>query len=260
MNWKIFSEPLGGGDLSGVFGIRKKNVLPLAVPLVMAGLGAFSSVYGGAKSAAAGRKAQKQLDAEQARLESERRRRMNEDYLDTAAGQNLMRIARDERDKAWKRAEGAAAVAGGTEAATAMAKEAGNNMVGETIANIAAGDSQRKDAVDAGYRAELDRIHGQQIANEQARSQAVAQAASGASNALMNGALATFGGTKVGQELLGGGAGGGVGNATDGTRVTGSPAGGGIEAPVGRHVYDFRENYGMLTKSALYNPRVFWGA
>lgn len=199
MKWKqIFNVPL---EMPCV----PKKEIPLAVPLVMAGASALSSFWGGQKSAEAAEEANRQLQAEKNRVNAERTRAKYEDYIDTAAGQNLMRIARQERDKMWKREAGAAAVAGGTDAAVAQAKEAGNQMIGDTIANVAAQDTARKDAKDASYRQELSNINQQQINAQRAKSQAIADAAGGAASALMQGAVATFGDTKLGQSWFGNG-------------------------------------------------------
>lgn len=211
MKWNIINQPLGSSCPVGC-SPKKEMPIPLAIPLVMAGASLASSIFGGAKSAKAARRARKTLENERLQTEAERRRKMNEDYIDTAAGQNLLRVARDERDRLWKRTQGAAAVAGGTDAAVALAKESGNRMMGETIASIAGADTRRKDTIDATYRADLARINQQDRAYDQAESQAIAEAASGASNALMQGALSTFGGTKLGQSWFG----------------TGSPGGGGV--------------------------------
>ncbi len=210
MKWNIISQPLGSSPYDCP--PRKEMPIPLAVPLVMAGASIASSIFGGAKSAKANRRARKQLENERIQTDAERRRRLNEDYIDTSAGQNLLRVARDERDRIWKREQGAAAVAGGTDAAVALAKEQGNRMMGETIASIASADSQRKDSIDASYRSDLARLNQQGRAYDLAESQAIAEAASGASNALMQGAMSTFGGTKLGQSWFG----------------TGSPGGGGV--------------------------------
>ena len=122
------------------------------ISAIGAGVGLASSLIGGAKAAEAAREAEKKQKAQEARENAWYTRRYNEDYLDTAAGQNLVRRAKDYARENWKKAAGAQAVAGGTDAATAMAKEAGNRMVGDTIANIAAADSQRKANVDAQHR------------------------------------------------------------------------------------------------------------
>lgn len=193
--------------------------IPLIIPIALAAASAASSIYGASKSAAANRKAQRQLDAERAQTQAERARRMNEDYIDTAAGQNMLRVARREADKIWKREQGTAAMTGATERA-AMAKEYGNNMVGEAVANIAASDQQRKDNIDASYRAEERALAQQQIANEQQKGQIIAQAAAGVGSALMQAAGATFGGTKLGQSMMGNGSPGGSNVAPQGNTST----------------------------------------
>ncbi|UKK52169.1 hypothetical protein L6472_06195 [Prevotella sp. E13-17] len=177
--------------------------IPLAVPLAMAGASLVSSIFGGAKSAKAAREQARMIANEKAKLEAERLRKQNEDYLDTAAGQNLMRIARQERDKMWKREQGAAAVGGATDAAVAMAKEQGNNMIADTVANIAAQDTARKDNIDASYRSDIARLSQQQIEAEGANADAISQTAAGAASDLRSAALSTFGGTKLGQSWLG---------------------------------------------------------
>ena len=221
--------------------------IPLAIPVAMAAASAISSIWGGSKSAKAQREAQRQLEAERAATEAERRRRMNEDYLDTAAGQNLLRVARDERDRMWRREQGAAAVGGSTDAAVAVAKDQGNRMIGDTIANIAANDSSRKDNIDASYRSELSRLKQQEIATQQARGQAIAEAAGGVSSALMQGAVSTFGATKLGQQWM---------NPSQ-------TADGGWQpsrlSQIGSLTYlNNHDNYMTLARSPLFNPKVFW--
>jgi hypothetical protein len=182
---------------------KKEMPVPLAIPLAMAGASLASSIFGGISSKKAADRERARLEEERRRTEAERKRKANEDYIDTAAGQNLLRVARQERDKMWQREAGAAAVAGGTDAATAMAKESGNRMMGETIANIAANDTARKDQIDASYRQDLSRINQQQIAADREQAQNTAAVAGQASSALMQGALSTFGNTKLGQSWFG---------------------------------------------------------
>ena len=199
MKWNLFSQPLGS-----MCGAPKKEMpVPLAVPLAMGAASLASSIFGGISSAEAAERERKRLQAEKDKLEAERMRKTNEQYIDTAAGQNLLRVARQERDKMWKREAGAAAVAGGTDAAAAMSKEAGNRMVGDTIANIAANDTARKDQIDASYRQQLSSINQQQIAADREQAQNTAAVAGQASSALMQGALSTFGNTKLGQSWFG---------------------------------------------------------
>lgn len=240
MNWKILNHPLG---MSGSIGVpAKKMAIPLAIPLAMAGGSLVSSIFGGIFGSSSAREALRQQEHERNRLAAERLRKTNENYIDTAAGQNMLRVARDEAQRIWKRESGAAAVAGGTAAASAMAKEQGNKMVGDTIANIAAQDTARKDNIDAQYRSEIARANQGIIQSKQAQAEAIAQAAGGASSALMNMAAATFGGTKLGQSWFGNGSPGG-------TNVNPGPVQSYVKSlPQVRYVGD----------SPLFNPNQFW--
>lgn len=176
-------RPIGMGTaLKG----REKRWLQFA----LAGAGLASSLIGGAKASKAAREAEKRQRQREAEEAAWHRRRYNEDYIDTAAGQNLVRRAKEYAQQNWKRAQGAQAVAGGTEAATAMAKEAGNKMVGDTIANISAQDTARKDRVDAIHQQNRERFSQMDMQREQQRAQSITEAAQGASNAMLSAASA----------------------------------------------------------------------
>ncbi len=211
MNWKFLNQPLGMSNLSGGFAPKEKHIA-WVIPAIMAATSIASSVYGGVQSSKANKKAQQQVDAERAANQAERRRRMNEDYIDTAAGQNLIRMARDEANKIWKREQGAAAVNGSTESAKQMAKDAGNQMMGNAIANIAANDTTRKDSIDASYRAQDRALAQQQIGLQQQAAAIKAQAASQISSSLMNAA-----GQYLGASMGAGSPGGGGVTATGNT-------------------------------------------
>lgn len=178
---------------------RRKEWLPVA----LAAASFASSVIGGQQASKAAKEAEKRQRAQEASDNAYFTRRYNEDYADTAAGQNLLRRAKDYARENWRKAAGAQAVAGGTDAAAAMAKEAGNKMVGDTVANIAAQDTARKANVDAQRQASQQRYMQMDINREQARANAITQAAQGASNAMMTaaGALAQ---DNAGADLTGG--------------------------------------------------------
>ena len=199
MNLKIFNQPLGQCDLSGGYAPAKKRIWP-AVIMAAAAIG--SAIYSGAKSSAANKRAQSQLDAEKGLTANERRRKMNENPLDRADAQNLIRLANDEANKIYKKEAGNAAMTGATER-TAMAKQYGNNLVGEAIANIAANDAQRKDRIDERYSEREHSLRQQQIALDQQK--AIDQANTGAQ--LISGlgsAAASYMGTYMGQGSPGG--------------------------------------------------------
>lgn len=200
MRLHIINQPLGQGDLSGGFAPAKKSIWP-AIILAAAAIG--SAVYSGTKSSQANKKAQAKLDAEKALTDNEKRRKLNEDYLDTAAGQNLIRQARTEADKIYQREAGTAAMTGATER-TAMAKQYGNNQVGEAIAEIASNDTARKDKIDENYTTYERSLRQQQIALDQQKAineaQVGAQLISG-----LGSAAASYAGTYMGQGSPGGG-------------------------------------------------------
>ena len=183
-NFIINGAPLGSGDPSGGYAPRKKEWIQLA----LAGASLAASIWGGASAADQQAKAEAELRAEKAKNDAWYRRRYNEHTIDTAGGQNMIRMAKDYARENWKKAQGAAAVGGGTDAATAIAKDQGNKMVGDAIANIEAQDTARKDSVDAAYRAKQSQLSQQQMSLDQQKAANISQVAGGVSDALMSGA------------------------------------------------------------------------
>lgn len=165
---------------------------------IAAAIGAAASIASSLFGASKAKKARKKAEAEQKRRANEEQawydRRYNEDYADTAAGQNLLRQANEYADKQWRKAEGAKAVGGATDAATAEAKESANKMVGNTIANIAAADTARKDRVDTQHQANLSSDSKQTQARYMQQASDINTAAQNASNAMMSAGVAIEGG------------------------------------------------------------------
>lgn len=144
-----------------------------------------SSLFGGASARKAAKKAQKEqtyrANAEKAWYE----KNYNTDYLDTKAGQNLMRRAQDVQDEYVRKTEGAAAVGGGTAASVAQAKESANKAMGDTIANVAAQDTARKNQVSDQHQSNLMQQSQARENLENQRAANTSQAAQNMSNALM---------------------------------------------------------------------------
>ena len=165
------------------------NWVATAAALGLGALSAGTSVAGGLLSRNAAKKAARQVryrkNAEKAWYDKE----YNTDYIDTKAGQNLMRRAQEVQDKYIKRAEGAAAVGGGTDASVALAKENANKAVSDTIANVAAQDTARKQRVADQHLANNNVISAQSQQVEQSKADATAGAAQGASNAAASAAI-----------------------------------------------------------------------
>lgn len=169
------------------YGVRPKEIVPA---LIGAAAAIGTSVYGGIQSAKKNREAKAELAAQNARDNAWYQRRYNEDYADTAAGQNLIRQAKDYARQNWKKAQGASAVGGGTDAATAMAKEAGNRVVGDTVANIAAQDVARKTNVDNLHRQDEKNYTNQKVNIAQQEAQNISQVAGQTSDAMLKAGVA----------------------------------------------------------------------
>lgn len=161
-----------------------------------AGVGA--SLFGANKAKKAARRAQAEnqyrTNAEKAWYD----KNYNTDYLDTKAGQNLMRRAQEVQDEYVRKADGAAAVGGGTAASVAMAKEAANKAMGDTIANVAAQDTARKQQVEDAHLQNTQQLSMERQQIEQQKAQATSDAAQNASNAMFN-----FGVNQFGSQLKG---------------------------------------------------------
>lgn len=179
---------------SPVLGEKKEWVLGAA----SLALGIGSSLFGANKAKKAARRAQAEnqyrTNAEKAWYD----KNYNTDYLDTKAGQNLMRRAQEVQDEYIRKADGAAAVGGGTAASVAQAKESANKAMGDTIANIAAQDTSRKQKVEDAHLANTQQLSRERQQIEQQKAQATSDAAQNASNAMFN-----FGVNQLGSELEG---------------------------------------------------------
>ena len=179
---------------SPVLGEKKEWILGAA----SLALGIGSSLFGANKAKKAARRAQAEnqyrTNAEKAWYD----KNYNTDYLDTKAGQNLMRRAQEVQDEYIRKADGAAAVGGGTAASVAQAKESANKAMGNTIANIAAQDTSRKQHVEDAHLANTQQLSRERQQIEQQKAQATSDAAQNASNAMFN-----FGVNQLGSELEG---------------------------------------------------------
>ena len=174
---------------SPVLGVRCEWI---ATAALLAGSVA-SSLFGGAKARREAKRAERERKYRAAAEKAWYDKEYNTDYIDTKAGQNLMRRAQEVQDSYVRKADGAAAVGGGTAAATAMAKEAANKTMGDTIANIGANDTARKQQV-------ADKHFQTQMGQSQEREQAAMQTAQNTSEAAQNMSNALF---KAGMNQLG---------------------------------------------------------
>lgn len=186
-------------------------------------LGVGSSIFGANKAKKAARRAQAEnqyrTNAEKAWYD----KNYNTDYLDTKAGQNLMRRAQEVQDEYIRKADGAAAVGGGTAASVAQAKESANKAMGDTIANIAAQDTSRKQHVEDAHLANTQQLSRERQQIEQQKAQATSDAAQNASNAMFNFGVNQLGSQLEGAKAVKTNALGSNGSGSDNTNVTQTP-------------------------------------
>ena len=207
-----------------------------------AGMGLASSLIGGIQASKAARRAERRQREQEAAEEAWYNRRYNEDYLDTAAGQNLVRRAKAMYDDNIKKVAGAQAVAGGTDAATAAAKERANQAMGDTIANIAASDQSRKASVDAAHQSAQSEFAKMDMQRELTRAQNITNAAQAASNAMISAGAALEQGNTTRASLTGG-----SNNST--ASAGGSSAGAGSDAELSFDVDKYEDNYRKLNEA-----------
>jgi hypothetical protein len=177
---KIVNQPLGMGNC---FAPSRKEWVATAIG---AGVGLASSIFGGAMSALSAKEARKELERARNKEQAWYNRRYYEDYLDTNAGNNLVTRAKRMYDSAVRKAQGAKAVGGGTDASVAIAKEQANDAAGKTIANLGALDAQRKFQIDMQHQHAQERFAQQEYANKMQDAQNITNAAQAASNAAMS--------------------------------------------------------------------------
>lgn len=162
---------------------RKKEWIATAA--MLAGSVA-SSLIGGASARKKAQKAEKEANYRKSAEKAWYDKEYNTDYLDTAAGQNLMRRAQEVQDSYVRKADGAAAVGGGTASSVAQAKESANKAMGDTIANIAAKDTSRKQQVADKHLNNVQDQSTQMQAIYQQQAQNTSNASQNMSNALMS--------------------------------------------------------------------------
>lgn len=246
---KILNQPLG---VSLPIGNTKKEMpIPLAVPIAAAAIGAIGKLWGNSKAAAAERERQRMLQAEKAKSDAYYRRMINQSWIDTAHGQNMLRVARDEADRIWKREAGATAVTGRTVAADAMAKDKANNLVADTIAQGEAQESMRKDSLEASQRAAESQFAQQEMADQAAKRERLSAAGDAVLGTGLNIAASTFGGTKLGQSWFGSPGGGGGVTAPPATQYQGWYDNWGKQVDALKSMgKTWNSTYGMWTQSA----------
>ena len=154
----------------------------------------LGTLIGGALSAGSqlasgllARKAAQEAKANNAKLQAENEawynRRWNENATQRADAQEVLRHFSEQLRNRNKAAEGAAAVAGGNEAALAAQKAANSQAYADAVGNIAAQGAARKDAIEDKYMQRKEALTAQNNAIEQQRAASMAAAGAALGNA-----------------------------------------------------------------------------
>lgn len=136
-----------------------------------------SAIYGAIKSSQANKRAEAMIQNQRDENKRWYDQKMAEDYMQRSDVQNILRKQRELLNEQYQRARATNIVAGGTDESLALQQQAANEVMGDTMANIAANAANYKDSVENQYRAQDAALNQQQVAAEQAKAQAIAQAA-----------------------------------------------------------------------------------
>ena len=136
-----------------------------------------SSIYGAIKSSQANKRAEQLLQNQRNENQKWYDQKMAEDYMQRSEVQNVLQKQRDLLQEQYKRARATNIVAGGTDEQLALQQQAANETMGDTMASIASGATAYKEGIENQYLANDAALNQQQIANEQAKAQSIANAA-----------------------------------------------------------------------------------
>ena len=177
----FYRKRLHGNDTCG-FSSKpqfKYSILGIA----SAAVGGIGSLVGGIASSKAMRQAQQAYDTAHQKNQAYYQRLQNENYLDTTAGQETIRKAREMLQDTNNQAAGAAAFGGATDNSAALAREQANNTVGNMMSSIAANDTATKQAAGNALATENNTYAANTAQLKTKKAQQIAQAASGVANA-----------------------------------------------------------------------------
>lgn len=151
-----------------------------------------SSIYGAIKSSQANKRAEELLQNQRDKNQKWYDLKMAEDYTQRTDVQNVLRKQRELLQEQYQKARATNLVAGGTDESLALQQAAANDAMGDTMADIAANAASYKEGVENQFRTQDAALDQQQIANEQAKAQSIANAAGqmgSAVSGLMTGAV-----------------------------------------------------------------------
>lgn len=153
--------------------------------IIGAGVGLFSSIFGGISAAKKAKKAEEEMQRQRSANNDWYRRRYNEDYTQTAEAQGLMTKAREYAQDQIRNAVGRQAVMGGT-TEVETARKQGADLMSDTLSDLAAMGIRRKENIENQYMQreaqisqQYQNMYNQQAANSTAAANMGMQAGMG---------------------------------------------------------------------------------
>lgn len=157
--------------------INKVKVSHMVGAIVGTAAQVGSSIYGAIKSSQANQRAMDILKAQKDENKKWYEERMGEDYLQRSDVQNVLRKQRELLGEQYKRARATNVVAGGTDESLALQQQAANEVLGDTMGDIAAQAESYKEGVENQYRSTDAALAQQEMAIHTGQAQAIANAA-----------------------------------------------------------------------------------
>lgn len=150
---------------------------------ISAAMGIGGAIFGGISASKAMKKVKRNLEQQKKENQDWYDRRYNEDATQRSDAQHLINRAEQTIKQRNKAAAGTAAVMGTSTEAVAAEKAANNAIIADTVSQIEAQASARKDAIEAQYRQRDSEIDGQLANLEAQKAGAVSQAIGGMASA-----------------------------------------------------------------------------
>ncbi|EJX03540.1 hypothetical protein EVA_08355 [gut metagenome] len=144
------------------------------------------SIFGGIKASKAIKKAKENIGAQMKENQNWYDRRYNEDSTQRADSQRILNMTMENIRNRNRQVEGRQAVMGGTDESVAAAKEANNQMMADTMGQIAVANEARKDNIDQQYMANKASLNDQLNNLEQRKADAIRQAVNGVADTAGN--------------------------------------------------------------------------
>lgn len=151
--------------------------------LLGSALGVAGSIFGGISASKAMKKVQRNIENQQRENQDWFDRRHNEDGTQRADAQRMITLVSDSIKRRNKQAAGTAAVMGGTDESVAVAKEANNKALSDTVSQVAANADARKDKIEGQYLQTKQDLNNQLNDLQQKKAQNTAQAVQGVTGA-----------------------------------------------------------------------------